>query len=293
MTPVAPAIPMRRAAFLSDVHLGSRHCHAEELAEFCPRCAADGFTWSATSSTCGGSRAAARPGAAHNRVVEALHALRRAGTGSSTSPATMIDRCAASAGWCCRRCASAGAWSMSPPTDAACWSCTATNSTTSPLRQPAGKIRRLAVPPHPKRQQIVERGCRRLFWPALLVAVRIPQAPERRGGALHRALRAGGLGDAKRRGLDGIVCGHIHRAALVQRDAWSTPTTATGSKACRRWSRRRTARCGCCRIAAKRWRKSRRGCGWLPPARIGDGRRDQPFATTTPGFPACNFAMRA
>jgi len=27
-----------------------------------------------------------------------------------------------------------------------------------------------------------------------------------------------GLGDARRRGLDGIVCGHIHRAALIERD---------------------------------------------------------------------------
>ncbi len=27
-----------------------------------------------------------------------------------------------------------------------------------------------------------------------------------------------GLDDVRRRGLDGIVCGHIHRAALVERD---------------------------------------------------------------------------
>ena len=27
-----------------------------------------------------------------------------------------------------------------------------------------------------------------------------------------------GLDDARRRGLDGIVCGHIHRAALLQRE---------------------------------------------------------------------------
>ena len=27
-----------------------------------------------------------------------------------------------------------------------------------------------------------------------------------------------GLDDARRRGLDGIVCGHIHRASLLQRD---------------------------------------------------------------------------
>ena len=28
------ATPLRRAVFLSDVHLGSRHCHAAELATF-------------------------------------------------------------------------------------------------------------------------------------------------------------------------------------------------------------------------------------------------------------------
>ena len=33
MSPLA-APPLRRAVFLSDVHLGSRHCHAAELAEF-------------------------------------------------------------------------------------------------------------------------------------------------------------------------------------------------------------------------------------------------------------------
>ena len=27
-----------------------------------------------------------------------------------------------------------------------------------------------------------------------------------------------GLDDARRRGLDGIICGHIHRAALFERD---------------------------------------------------------------------------
>ena len=32
MTTGAP--PLRRAVFLSDVHLGSRHCHAAELADF-------------------------------------------------------------------------------------------------------------------------------------------------------------------------------------------------------------------------------------------------------------------
>ena len=73
--------PMRRAVFLSDVHLGSRHCHAAELATFlttlrCRRLYLVGdivdLWWMAQRR--------ALWDAAHNRVVEALHALRRDGT---------------------------------------------------------------------------------------------------------------------------------------------------------------------------------------------------------------------
>jgi UDP-2,3-diacylglucosamine pyrophosphatase LpxH len=44
---------------------------------------------------------------------------------------------------------------------------------------------------------------------------------KRRSGAAERYIARfvqAGLDDAKRRGLDGIVCGHIHRAGLEQRD---------------------------------------------------------------------------
>jgi UDP-2,3-diacylglucosamine pyrophosphatase LpxH len=34
---------------------------------------------------------------------------------------------------------------------------------------------------------------------------------------IERYVQAG-LADVRRRGLDGIICGHIHRAALVERD---------------------------------------------------------------------------
>ncbi len=42
---------------------------------------------------------------------------------------------------------------------------------------------------------------------------------KRRSGAAERYIARyvqGGIDDARRRGLDGIVCGHIHRAALIQ-----------------------------------------------------------------------------
>ena len=44
---------------------------------------------------------------------------------------------------------------------------------------------------------------------------------KRQSGAAERYISRfvqAGLGDASRRGLDGIVCGHIHRAALFERD---------------------------------------------------------------------------
>lgn len=81
MTPVVALPPRRRAVFVSDVHLGSKHCHAAELAEFlgtlrCDRLYLVGdivdLWWM--------MQRRARWDAAHNRVVEALHALRRAGT---------------------------------------------------------------------------------------------------------------------------------------------------------------------------------------------------------------------
>src|SRR3546814_2264368 len=71
----------RRAVFISDVHLGARHCHAAELADFlaglhCDKLYLVGdivdLWWLAQRR--------ATWGHAHNRVVEALHALRRAGT---------------------------------------------------------------------------------------------------------------------------------------------------------------------------------------------------------------------
>ena len=77
---VAPA-SIRRAVFISDVHLGSKHCHAAQLADFlagvrCERLYLVGdivdLWWMAQKR--------ATWGTAHNRVVEAMHALRRDAT---------------------------------------------------------------------------------------------------------------------------------------------------------------------------------------------------------------------
>lgn len=78
---IAQLPPRRRAVFISDVHLGSRYCHATELAEFLGRLRCDrlylvgdivDLWWMAQR------RAVWR--APQQRVVDALHALARAGT---------------------------------------------------------------------------------------------------------------------------------------------------------------------------------------------------------------------
>jgi hypothetical protein len=49
--------------------------------------------------------------------------------------------------------------------------------------------------------------------------------------------------EAKKKGLDGVICGHIHKPEIRDIGGVSTATTATGSRACRRWwkTRRRAA----------------------------------------------------
>jgi UDP-2,3-diacylglucosamine pyrophosphatase LpxH len=52
------------------------------------------------------------------------------------------------------------------------------------------------------------------YWSLAEYLKRQSDAAERYIGRFVQA----GLDDAQRRGLDGIICGHIHRAALIQRD---------------------------------------------------------------------------
>jgi hypothetical protein len=113
VSPVTAMLPARhRAAFVSDVHLGSRHCHAAELADFLAglRCAQlylvgdiVDFWWLAQR------RAAWGP--AQQCVVEALHVLARAGTpawrmlagaGSTASSAatSIVPGCSSAMAWC-------------------------------------------------------------------------------------------------------------------------------------------------------------------------------------------------
>ncbi|RZZ83547.1 MULTISPECIES: UDP-2,3-diacylglucosamine diphosphatase [Pseudoxanthomonas] len=210
---------MNRAVFVSDVHLGSTHCHAAEFADFLTRLKCRqlylvgdivDLWWM--------SRRRARWDAAHQRVVEALHALARNGTELIYVPGNH-DRAAR------RFCG---------------------------LMLPAMQVRRRVIHTTADGRRLlvvhgddydaathfgglqeqfgdwlyyriltgnklVNRMRRRFglrYWSLAEYLKRKSAAAER---YIARFVEAG-LADARRRGLDGIVCGHIHRAALMRRD---------------------------------------------------------------------------
>ena len=211
--------PRQRAVFVSDVHLGSKNCHAAELADFL-----DGLDtrrlylvgdivdlwWMA-------QRRAAW-GAGQHRVVECLHALVRAGTAIIYVPGNH-DR----------------------PIRRFCG-----------LMLPYMQLRRRAIHQLADgRRLLVAHGddydavthfggfqehLGDWLYDRILAGNRMTNLArrrfglrygsladfrERRSGAAERYIErfvSAGLADARRRGLDGIVCGHIHRAALLQRD---------------------------------------------------------------------------
>ena len=211
--------PIRRAVFLSDIHLGSKHCHAEELAIFlgnlrCERLYLVGdiidLWWMASRR--------ATWGAAQNRVIEALHKLRHAGAEIIYIPGNH-DRAAR------RFCG---------------------------LVLPAMRVRRRAIHVTADgRRLLVTHGddydaqthfgnmqerfgdwlyYRILTGNVLLNRLRrrlglrywsLSEFLKRRSDAAERFIvryMQAGLDDARSRGLDGVVCGHIHRAALVTRN---------------------------------------------------------------------------
>ncbi|MGH8084360.1 MAG: UDP-2,3-diacylglucosamine diphosphatase [Lysobacter sp.] len=211
--------PRRRAVFISDVHLGSRHCHAAELATFldtlrCDRLYLVGdivdLWWMAQRRAVWNQ--------AHQRVIEALHALARNGTELVYVPGNH-DR----------------------PARRFCG-----------LVLPRMRVRRRAihVTADGRRLLVVHgdeydgqthfgglqehlgdwlyyriltgnqwfnraRRCLGLrYWS-------LAEFLKSRSGAAERYVARfvqAGIDDARRRRVDGIVCGHIHRAALFERD---------------------------------------------------------------------------
>ena len=219
MSTLATLSPHRRAVFVSDVHLGSQHCHAAELAVFLSRLRCErlylvgdiiDLWWMAHR------RANWRQ--SHSEVIQALHALRRAGTEIIYIPgnhdASLRQVCG--------------------------------------LMLPAMQVRRRAIHVTADgRRLLVAHGddydgvthfgglqeqfgdwlyYRILTANHLLNAVRrrfgrrywsLSEFLKKRSGAAERYIERfvqAGLDDVRRRGLDGIVCGHIHRAALVERE---------------------------------------------------------------------------
>jgi UDP-2,3-diacylglucosamine pyrophosphatase LpxH len=206
---------MKRAVFVSDVHLGSSHCHAAEFAAFleglqCQRLYLVGdivdLWWMAQRR--------ARWDAAHQRVVEALHALARCGTELIYVPGNH-DRAAR------RFCG---------------------------LLLPAMQVRRRLIHTTADGRRLLvthgddfdaithfgglqERFGDWLYY-RILTGNRMVNQVRRRLGLRYWSLSeylkkksaaaeryiARFVGacfeDVRKRGLDGIVCGHIHRAAL-------------------------------------------------------------------------------
>lgn len=208
-----------RAVFVSDVHLGARHCHAAELALFLEglrtrRLYLVGdivdLWWM--------SRRRASWDGGHQRVFEALHALARAGTEIVYVPGNH-DR----------------------PIRRFCG-----------LVLPRLKLRRRVIHVLADGRRLLVThgddydavthfgGLQERFgdwlYDHILAGNRWFNLARRRLGLRYWSLadflksRSGaaeryiarfvqaGLDDARRRGLDGIVCGHIHRAALLERD---------------------------------------------------------------------------
>lgn len=209
----------KRAVFVSDVHLGSRHCHAAEFADFLGglRCRQLYLVGDIVDLWWMAQRRAHWNGA-HQRVIEALHALGRAGTELIYIPGNH-DR----------------------PIRRFCG-----------LVLPAMQVRRRAIHVTADgRRLLVIHGddydavthfgglqerfgdwlyYRILTGNRLLNALRrrsglrywsLSEYLKRKSGAAERYIaryQQAGIEDARRRGLDGIICGHIHRATLLQRD---------------------------------------------------------------------------
>ena len=215
----AAATPKQRAVFVSDVHLGSKNCHAADLADFLGRLNTRrlylvgdivDLWWMA-------QRRAAW-GADQHRVVECLHELARAGTELVYVPGNH-DR----------------------PIRRFCG-----------LMLPNMQVRRRAIHTLADgRRLLVTHGddydaithfgnFQERFgdwlYDRILAGNRLTNLGrrqlglrywsladflKRQSGAAERYIERfvhAGLADARRRGLDGIVCGHIHRAALREVD---------------------------------------------------------------------------
>lgn len=216
MTPAA-ASQSRRAVFLSDMHLGSRHCRAQELAEFLEtlRCEHLYLVGDIVDLWYLAQRRA-RWGQAHNRVVEALHGLRRAGTAmvyvpgnhdrafrrfcGLVLPAMQVRRRTIHVTVDGRRLLVTHGDDYDGITHF------------GGLQEAFGDWLYYRILTGDRWLNRLRRRCGLRHWSLSEFLKRRSAAAER---YIARFVQAG-LDDARRRGLDGIVCGHIHRAGLLK-----------------------------------------------------------------------------
>lgn len=247
---------MNRAVFVSDVHLGSAHCHAAEFADFLGRLECRqlylvgdivDLWWMSQRRT--------RWDAAHQRVLEALHALARNGTEliyvpgnhdraarrfcGLVLPAMQVRRRMIHTTVDGRRLLvvhgddydAVTRWHLpmpgalrrasTSPADSSTGDQSAASSTQGDA---SGFRRRLQYAIGDwlyyrilTGNKLVNRLRRRFglrYWS-------LAEYLKRKSGAAERYIARfvqAGLDDVRTRGLDGIVCGHIHRAALIVRD---------------------------------------------------------------------------
>ncbi|HAI59236.1 MAG TPA: UDP-2,3-diacylglucosamine hydrolase [Xanthomonadaceae bacterium] len=209
----------RRAAFVSDVHLGSKHCHAEELAAFLVALDVDrlylvgdivDLWWMSAKRAAWGN--------AQNHVIEALHKLRAAGTAIIYVPGNH-DR----------------------PIRRFCGLMLPRMSVRRRVIHVTADGRRLLVVHGDDYDSVTQFGGFQeqlgdWLYERILTGNQMANALRRRFGLRYWSLadflkrQSGaaeryiarfidaGLDDVRRRGLDGIVCGHIHRPALLERD---------------------------------------------------------------------------
>ncbi|KAA2285269.1 UDP-2,3-diacylglucosamine diphosphatase [Arenimonas fontis] len=213
------AAAAHRAAFLSDLHLGSGHCHAAELAEFLGRLRVRrlylvgdivDLWWLAQRRAVWGP--------AQQRAVDALHALARGGTELVYVPGNHDRPLRGFCGLalprlCLRRRA------LHTLADGRRLLVTHGDDYDS-LTQFGGFQERFGDWLYERilaGNRMTNRVRRRLglrYWS-------LADFLKRRSGAAERYIQRfvqAGLDDARRRGLDGIVCGHIHRPALFERE---------------------------------------------------------------------------
>lgn len=209
--------PQHRTLFMSDLHLGSRHCHAAELADFLEHASCERLylvgdivdLWYLAQRR-------ATWGHAQNRVVEALHGLRRAGTvivyvpGNHDRPIRRFCGLALPAMRVRRRVVHVTADGRrllvvhGDDYDAV--------THFGNLQEKLGDWLYYRILGG---NQAVNRLRQRFglrYWSLAEFLKRRSAAAEQ---YIARFMQAG-LDDARRRGLDGIVCGHIHRAALLR-----------------------------------------------------------------------------